>query len=59
MVITRSQLKNKRGKFFLTHGYLNHGPLELKTSVLLMSYAVSFGARKIENEAYPEFYWLL
>ena len=30
----RSQLKNKRGKFFLPQRDLNHGPLEPKASVL-------------------------
>ena len=40
MAIMRSQFKEERGKFFLFHRDLNHGPLELKASVLPMSYTV-------------------
>ena len=36
----RSQLKNERGKLFFPRRDLNHGPLELKASVLPMSFSI-------------------
>ena len=38
----RSQFKNERGKLFLPHWDLNHGPLKSKASVLPMSYTEGF-----------------
>ena len=35
----RSPLKNQRGNFFIIHPDLNQGPLELKATVLPISYA--------------------
>ena len=46
--IMRSQLKNQRGNNFLTHQDFNHVPLEMKASVLPMTYADPLTIKEVQ-----------
>ena len=46
--IMKSQLKNQRGNNFLTHQDFNHVPLEMKASVLPMTYADPLTIKEVQ-----------
>ena len=52
----RSQLKNERGKFFLSQRDFNYGPLESKAGVLPMSYSdpANCSSKKMSSEIFGD-----